>query len=68
MGWVVVEVPGVVNKGIFGVNLYFQSRVTRLFNPLCRSVGPSICPSVRHTLLFLGFVVFGLTAPAQMIK
>ena len=38
-----------------------------------RSVGrwvvrPFIRPSVRHTLLFLEFCVFGLTAPAQMIK
>ena len=48
----------------------FYSRATRLYNPLCRSVGPSVrrsvrpsvgmsvCPSVRpsvrHTLLFLG--------------
>ena len=32
------------------------------------SVRRSVCPSVRHTLLFLFFVVFGLTTPAQMIK
>ena len=44
----------------------FYSRATRLYTPLCRSVGPSVhC----HTLLFLFvFAVFGLTAPAQMIK
>ena len=31
-------------------------------------VHPSVRWSVRHTLLFLVFAVFGLTAPAQMIK
>ena len=31
-------------------------------------VCPSVRPSVRHTLLFWFFAVYGLTAPAQMIK
>ena len=36
---------------------------TQLYTPLCRSVGPSV------TLYFFGgFAVYGLTAPAQVIK
>ena len=31
-------------------------------------VGPSVRPSVGHTLLFCVFAVFGLSTPAQMIK
>ena len=30
----------------------FLVACTRLYNPLCRSVRPSVGPSVRHTLLF----------------
>ena len=40
----------------------FLVACTRLYNPLCRSVGPSVRPSIRrsvhHTLLFLGFCGF----------
>ena len=32
------------------------------------SIGQLVRPSVHHTLLFLVFAVFGLTAPAQIIK
>ena len=56
----------------------FQSRATRLYTPLCRSVGPLVCrshgPSVglsvrwSVTLYFFGvYGVFGYTAPAQML-
>ena len=38
----------------------FLVACTRLYNPLCRSVGPSVGPSVRplvrHTLLFCTFM------------
>ena len=44
------------------------SRVLR--DSTSRFVGPSVGPSVRHSLLFFlfFFAVYGLTAPAQMIK
>ena len=35
---------------------------------ICRSVHQSVSRSVRHTSLFLDCEVFGLTAPAKMIK
>ena len=42
------------------------SRVLRFFVPSAR---PSVRPfSICHTLLFFVFAVFGLTAPAQIIK
>ena len=52
----------------------FLVACTRLYTPLCWSVRPSVRPSIRPsvhlTLLFLVFffAVFGLTAPAQMMK
>ena len=46
------------------------SRVLRDSTPrfVGPSVGLSVRQSVRHTLSFLFFAIFGLTAPAQMIK
>ena len=46
--------------------MIFFSRVLRDSTPCF--VGPFIRWSVRHALLFLVFAVFGLTAPAQVIK
>ena len=49
----------------------FLVACTRLYTPLCRSVGPSVGPSVGRsvTLYFFGvFELFGLTAPAQMLR
>ena len=49
----------------------FLVACTRLYNPLCRSVRPSVCPSVRRSVtlyFFEVFAVFGLTAPAKMIE
>ena len=45
----------------------FLVACTRLYNPLCRSVRPSVRPSV--TLYFFRvFAVCCLTVPAQMMK
>ena len=49
------------------VTLHPALSVRWSIGPLVRwSVGPSVRRSVRHTLLF--FAVFGLTAPAQIMK
>ena len=64
-------------KNFLDASLHLYKRVCPL---VCLSVRPSVGPSVRrsvhplvrpsihHTLLFCFFAVFGLTAPAQMIK
>ena len=50
----------VVDLGFFkslclyiGPSVHFLSRASQLYTPLCRSVCPSVGPSIRHTLLFL---------------
>ena len=56
------------------IRISFQLRATRLYTPLCRSVRPSVRPSLGPSFgasvtlyFFWVFVVFGFTAPAQMI-
>ena len=41
----------------------FHSRATRLYTPLCRSVGRSVGPLLTFSAFFK---LFGLTAPSQM--
>ena len=57
------------SSGYVSTSFLILSRV--LLDSTPRFVSPSVYrsirPSVRHTD-FLGFAVFGLTAPAQMIK
>ena len=45
--------------------MVFLVACTRLYNPLCPSVGRSVGRLVRHTLLFLWFYFFDLTAPSK---
>ena len=68
------RVPHEITLGfnsLVALNWIMQSvfdRVLCFVGPVHPSLGPSVGLSINHTLLFCVFAVFGVTAPAQMLK
>ena len=62
-----MEESPVLRISLKNVLRLFLVACTRLYNPLCLSIGRSVGWLVGHVLLFFMILFSNLTAPAQMV-